>query len=133
MLRQICSGVAHLHEHKVAHRDLKPSNVLMQGSQSGLSILKTSFTNFKNDFLSNEFRNKCVSLSHSPFLSLVFFLSFVSLVFLSNENNLNVCLHHRFHHPKRKSTGSRETLNVFFRFQVVRSFDVYSIDRKSTV
>lgn len=28
-LRQACSAVAHLHDHKIIHRDLKPSNVLL--------------------------------------------------------------------------------------------------------
>uniref|UniRef100_A0A7S4GHR1 Protein kinase domain-containing protein n=1 Tax=Eutreptiella gymnastica TaxID=73025 RepID=A0A7S4GHR1_9EUGL len=33
IFRQMCSGVANLHEHGVIHRDLKPSNILMQGAQ----------------------------------------------------------------------------------------------------
>ena len=34
MIRQVCAGLAHIHEQKIFHRDLKPGNVLRTGEGS---------------------------------------------------------------------------------------------------
>ena len=30
ILRQICDGLEHLHQHKIIHRDIKPENILVR-------------------------------------------------------------------------------------------------------
>ena len=40
IMKQICAGLGHVHEHKIVHRDLKPANILVKGMQGHGYIIK---------------------------------------------------------------------------------------------
>jgi len=40
ILNQICSALAHAHQHKIVHRDIKPANVLLSQTESGEDVVR---------------------------------------------------------------------------------------------